>query len=321
MLSGLQRDITDMPHAEIEDAGMANLVPGPRARDYSVVAKAIAFITEYSIQQPTLDEIASHVGLSSYHFQRLFTRWAGISPKAFLQTLTVDHARHLLRQSASVLDTAYEVGLSGPGRLHDLFISYEAMTPGDYKAGGAGLEMTYGFHDSPFGVCLLVATERGLAGIAFADDHEPAGTIEPCACPEGRAAALADMRSRWPRAGFTEDSAQTAPYAATIFGSDGAAAPGKLDLVLIGTEFDVSVWRTLMRIPKGFATTYSDIARQIGNPGAARAVGSAVGRNPISFVVPCHRVLRKSGELGGYHWGLARKQAIIGWEAAPASAA
>ena len=321
MLSELQQRDGSAPLTDAGSGGLSNLEPGARACDYSVVAKAIAFITEYSTQQPTLDEIASHVGLSAYHFQRLFTRWAGLSPKAFLQTLTVDHARHLLRQSASVLDTAYEVGLSGPGRLHDLFVSYEAMTPGDFKAGGAGLELAYGFHDSPFGVCLLVATERGLAGIAFADDHEPAGTLEPCTCPEGRAAALADMKSRWPRASFNEDSSATAPYARAVFGADSEEGPGKLDLVLIGTEFDVSVWRTLMRIPKGFATTYSDIARHIGNPKAARAVGSAVGRNPISFVVPCHRVLRKSGALGGYHWGLARKQAIIGWEASPANGA
>ncbi len=317
MLGELHQDHMATLSTDSEVAGSPTAAPEVRARDYSVVAKAIAFITEYSTQQPTLDEIASHVGLSYFHFQRLFTRWAGISPKAFLQTLTVDHARHLLRQSESVLDTAYEVGLSGPGRLHDLFVSYEAMTPGDYKTGGAGLELTYGFHDSPFGICLLVVTERGLAGIAFADDHEPAGSQTPCTCPEGRAAALADMKSRWPRARFSEDASVTASYVGTIFGGDGVATPRKLDVVLIGTEFDVSVWRTLMCIPKGFATTYSDIARHIGNPKAARAVGSAVGRNPISFVVPCHRVLRKSGTLGGYHWGLARKQAIIGWEASP----
>jgi AraC family transcriptional regulator of adaptative response/methylated-DNA-[protein]-cysteine methyltransferase len=285
-----------------------------------VVAKAIAFITEHSTEQPGLEEIARHVGLSAFHFQRLFTRWAGISPKAFLQTLTVEHARHLLRQSASVLDTAYEVGLSGPGRLHDLFVSYEAMSPGDYKSGGRGLAMRYGYHDSPFGVCLAMVTERGLAGLAFADDHEPEGLAGHCTCERGRAAALADMAGRWPNAKFIEDPAATAPHIAAIFSGEGAQTPRKLDVVLIGTEFDVSVWRTLMRIPRGFATTYSDIARHIGRPGAARAVGSAVGRNPVSFVVPCHRVLRKSGALGGYHWGLARKQAIIGWEAAAAAA-
>ena len=319
MLGELRQNDMGAVSTNGENSGPRLAEPGAWTRDYSVVAKAIAFITEYSTQQPTLDDIAGHVGLSAYHFQRLFTRWAGISPKAFLQTLTVDHARHLLRQSASVLDAAYEVGLSGPGRLHDLFVSYEAMSPGDYKTGGAGLDLTYGFHDSPFGVCLLVVTERGLAGIAFADDHEPAGSQAPCSCPQGRAAALADMTSRWPRARFSEDASVTAPFVGAVFGGDDAAVPRKLDVVLIGTEFDVSVWRTLMRIPKGFATTYSDIARHIGNPKAARAVGSAVGRNPVSFVVPCHRVLRKSGALGGYHWGLARKQAIIGWEASPAS--
>ena len=277
------------------------------ARDYAVVASAVAYLTENARDQPSLDEVAAEVGLSPYHFQRLFTRWAGISPKAFLAAVTLEHARHLLRQSASVLDTTYEVGLSGPGRLHDLFVSYEAMSPGAYKSGGAGLELSYGFHDSPFGVCLVVATSRGLAGLAWADSHDA----------EERARALEDMTGRWPKARFYEAPAETAPYLANIFGRGGKGGRRSVNLVFIGTEFDVKVWRTLLKIPPGSATTYSDIARHIGNPKAARAVGGAVGRNPVSFVVPCHRVLRASGEWGGYHWGLARKQAIIGWEAAP----
>jgi len=316
MLGRLSGPECDMAGPVLGRAHAGPAAAGSGARDYAIVAEAVAFITEHSTRQPSLAEVANHVGLSPFHFHRLFTRWAGITPKAFLQTLTVDHARHLLRESASVLDTAYEVGLSGPGRLHDLFVSYEAMTPGDYKAGGAGLGMTYGFHDSPFGICLAVVTGRGLAGLAFADDHEPPEAAVRSGCAQGREAALADMKRRWPRASFTADPAVTAPQVAAIFGG-GSGSPGRLDVVLIGTAFDVSVWRTLMRIPRGFATTYSDIARHLGRPGAARAVGSAVGRNPVSFVVPCHRVLRKSGELGGYHWGLARKQAIIGWEAAP----
>lgn len=293
--------------------------PSEGASNYSVVAKAIAYITEHSTEQPLLEDVAAHVGLSPFHFQRLFTRWAGISPKAFLQALTLDHARYLLRNSTSVLDTAYEVGLSGPSRLHDLFVSYEAMSPGDYKSGGAGLEMAYGFHDSPFGVCVAIATDRGLAGLAFADDHEPAGLVGSCTCPEGRAAALADMMARWPNATFREDPAVTAPHINTIFGTE--AGRRNLNVVFIGTEFDISVWRTLLKIPQGLATTYSDIARHLGNPKAARAVGGAVGRNPVAFVVPCHRVLPKSGKFGGYHWGMVRKQAIIGWEAAPPAAA
>lgn len=292
--------------------------PGQGVRDYGLVSKAIAYLTEHARSQPGLDEVAAHVGLSPYHFQRLFTRWAGISPKAFLQAITLEHARHLLRNRASVLDATYEVGLSGPGRLHDLFVTYEAMSPGAYKSGGAGLEMAYGFHDSPFGVCLAVATDRGLAGLAFADEHEPPGS-PPCRCAAGREAALADMTSRWPNARFRQDAAATAPMVAAIFGrGEGDGARRSLNVVFIGTRFDVDVWRTLLRIPPGSASTYSDVARHVGSPGAARAVGSAVGRNPVAFVVPCHRVLRTSGELGGYHWGLVRKQAILGWEAAPA---
>ena len=320
MLSTMQQG-SEIPSPGHGGDGRKLILPGEGARDYGVVARAIAYITEHSTGQPSLDEIASHVGLSPFHFQRLFTRWAGISPKAFLQALTVDHARHLLRASASVLDTAYEVGLSGPGRLHDLFVSYEAMSPGAYKSGGDGLEMAYGYHDSPFGACLAIATDRGLAGLAFADEHEPPSWGGPCTCPQGRAAALADMKGRWPKARFREDPSVTAPHIRSIFGTGGAGGRHALNIVFIGTEFDVSVWRTLLRIPPGFATTYSDIARYLGRPGAARAVGSAVGRNPIAFLVPCHRVLRKSGALGGYHWGIARKQAIIGWEAVPAPGA
>ncbi|VAW15447.1 ADA regulatory protein / Methylated-DNA--protein-cysteine methyltransferase [hydrothermal vent metagenome] len=286
------------------------------ARDYALVARAVAYLTENAREQPGLDDVAAHVGLSRYHFQRLFTRWAGISPKAFVQALTLEHARYMLRDSASVLDAAYEVGLSGPGRLHDLFVTFEAMSPGAYKSGGAGLEMTYGFHDSPFGMCLAIVTKRGLAGLAFADEHEAPGQDGPCICPQGRLAALADMKGRWPNARFFEDPGATSPHVQAIFGR-GDAGRRDLNIVFIGTDFDISVWRTLMKIPQGAATTYSDIARHLGNPKAARAVGSAVGRNPISFLVPCHRVLRKSGHLGGYHWGLARKQVIIGWEAAP----
>jgi AraC family transcriptional regulator of adaptative response/methylated-DNA-[protein]-cysteine methyltransferase len=232
----------------------------------------------------------------------LFRRWCGLTPKAFLHAITLDNAKALLADAASVLDAAYEVGLSGPGRLHDLFVTHEAMTPGDYKAGGAGLALRFGFHPSPFGETILVATERGLAGLGFVDG-------------EDRAAALADMRRRWPKADYIEDAAATAPLARRIFDPKTWAADRPLRVVLIGTDFEVRVWQTLLRIPLGKATTYSDIACRLGKASASRAVGAAVGKNPISFVVPCHRVLGRSGALTGYHWGLTRKQAILGWEA------
>jgi AraC family transcriptional regulator of adaptative response/methylated-DNA-[protein]-cysteine methyltransferase len=229
-------------------------------------------------------------------------RWAGLSPKAFVQALTIDHARRLLRDSASVLDAAHEVGLSGPGRLHDLFVTHEGMSPGTYKAGGKGLTIRYGFHDCPFGKALLMTTDQGVCGLAFADPGE-------------ERASLQDMQSRWAEAEYVEDGASTAPHISRIFDPRRWNADRPLRIVFIGTEFETRVWQTLLKVPLGSATTYSDIAAHVGRPKASRAVGSAVGRNPISFVVPCHRVLGKSGSLCGYHWGLTRKQAILGWEA------
>ena len=277
------------------------------ARDYDMVRRNLDFLRENWREQPSLDELAAQNGISAAHLQRLFTRWAGLSPKAFLQALTIDHARKLLRDSASVLDTAYEVGLSGPGRLHDLFITHEGMPPGVYKARGRGLTIKYGFHDCPFGRALIMVTEMGLCGLAFAD----AG---------GERAALDDMMRRWPEADYAENAAATAPYAKRIFNTERWSADQPLRIVFIGTEFETRVWQTLLRIPLGKATTYSDIASHLGKPSASRAVGTAVGKNPISFVVPCHRVLGKSGSLCGYHWGLTRKQAILGWEAGVSAA-
>lgn len=279
--------------------------PEEAGADYDRVRAALAFMTRNWKRQPSLDEIAAHLGVSASHFHHLFRRWAGLTPKAFLQAITLDHARALLRDSASVLDTAYEVGLSGPSRLHDLFVTHEAMSPGEWKAGGAGLEMAVGFHASPFGEAIIVATARGLAGIGFVDDGN-------------RAAALGDMRARWPGATFVDKPELTGPLATRAFDSASWRPDAPLRVVLIGTDFEVRVWETLLRIPLGRATTYSDIASCIGRPKAARAVGAAVGRNPISFVVPCHRVLGRSGALTGYHWGLTRKQAILGWEAGKA---
>ncbi|MEC9368676.1 MAG: bifunctional helix-turn-helix domain-containing protein/methylated-DNA--[protein]-cysteine S-methyltransferase [Pseudomonadota bacterium] len=278
-----------------------------RQRDYDRVREAIAFVSGHWRSQPTLEEIAAHVGLSPAHFQRLFTRWAGISPKEFLQAITVDHARDMLRGSASILDTSFEVGLSGPGRLHDLFVDHEAMTPGEFKRRGEGLDIVWGFHDSPFGDALVMCTPRGVAGLAFADEG-------------GREAAFDDIAGRGPGARLREAPDVTARAASRVFDPARWRTDDPLKVVLIGTDFEIRVWKELLKVPMGRAVTYGDLAAKVCSPAAARAVGTAVGRNPISFVVPCHRVLRKGGGLGGYHWGVTRKQAIIGWESARAAA-
>ena len=276
-------------------------------RDYDSVRRAIAFISEHWRAQPTIESMADAAGVTPDELHHLFRRWAGLTPKAFLQALTLDSARNLLRDSASVLDASYEVGLSGPGRLHDLFVTHVAMSPGEWKTGGEGLTVYYGFHPALFGTALVMATDRGLCGLAFADPGE-------------EKAAIADMRGRWPRANYVEDSARTAPLCARIFDKKLWREDRPLRVVLIGTDFEVRVWETLLRIPMGRATTYSDIANTIGRPKAPRAVGAAVGKNPISFVVPCHRVIGKSGELTGYHWGITRKRAMLGWEAGTVAA-
>ena len=281
---------------------------GP-VRDYELVRRAIVFLSETWAEQPDLERLGQHLGLSAGHVQKLFTRWCGLSPKEFVQAITIDHARQLLDGSAnvlarSVLEAAHEVGLSGGSRLHDLFVTQEAMTPGDFKRRGAGLEIAYGWHETPFGEAVLLATERGVAGLAFV--NEDAG--------EGRREALGDMTRRWPAAHYVEAPERTAPHVASIFGAADQRPDQPVRLVLIGTDFEVRVWQTLLHVPMGRAVSYADIARHLGSPAASRAVGSAVGRNPISFVVPCHRVLRGDGSLGGYHWGLTRKRALIGWE-------
>jgi len=278
------------------------------AADYNVVRRAIGHIRGHWREQPDIEAIAEAAGVTSTELHHLFRRWAGLTPKAFLQALTLDGARQLLRDSASVLDATYEVGLSGPGRLHDLFVTHEAMSPGEWKAGGEGLTLHYGFHPSPFGIALLMATERGLAGLALADAGK-------------ERAALADMKSRWPKANYVEDFVRTAPLARRIFDSSQWRPDQPLRVILIGTDWEVRVWETLLKIPMGRLTTYSTIAGKVGTPGAARAVGAAVGKNPICFVVPCHRVVGKSGELTGYHWGLTRKRAMLGWEAGQVAAA
>src|SRR6201993_5044433 len=278
------------------------------AADYAVVRRAIAFLSEHWRAQPEIDAVAAAAGVSASDLHRLFRRWAGITPKAFLQALTLDHARRLLRDSASVLDTTFEVGLSGPGRLHDLFVTHEAMSPGEWKSGGEGLSVAYGFHPSTFGSALVMTTERGLAGLAFADPGE-------------EEAALDDMRGRWPKARYDEDKDRPGAIARRIFDPTLWRPERPLRVVLIGTDFEVRVWETLLGIPMGRATTYSNVAAKLGRPKAARAVGAAVGKNPVSFVVPCHRVMGKSGDLTGYHWGITRKRAMLGWEAGRVEAA
>ncbi len=283
----------------------APIAPGEAsapADDYAVVRKAIAFISEGWRDQPSLDEIADAAGLPPAALQRLFTRWAGLTPKTFLQAVTLDRARRLLAADASLLDTSYELGLSGPGRLHDLFVTHEAMSPGAYKARGEGLNIAWGFHPSPFGDALVMASGHGLVGLAFAE--------EGC-----RAAVLADMQGRWPQAAYVEDGAATAALAARVFDPGRWRADQPLRVVMIGTDFEIRVWEALLRVPFAGATSYGRLAAGIGRPTAARAVGAAVGRNPISFVVPCHRVVGGGGAITGYRWGLTRKRAMLGWEA------
>lgn len=274
----------------------------PTGADYEIVRAVIEKISLDYRDQPSLDALAAEIGDTPTGLQKLFTRWAGLSPKSFLQAVTLDHARRLLDEGTPLLETAYEVGMSGPGRLHDLFVTHEAMSPGDYKSRGAGLTISYGWHVSPFGIALVMATDRGLAGVAFCD-------------PGGERAALDDMCSRWPNARFVEDAGATASYAARIFDPQRWRGEEPLRVVLIGTDFQVRVWEALLRIPMGRAKSYSAIAAEIGAPKASRAVGAAIGANPLSFVVPCHRAVGKSGALTGYHWGLTRKRAMLGWEA------
>lgn len=263
---------------------------------YDVIARAIKVIGDTRKSHPTLEEIADQVGLSPSHFQRVFSQWAGVSPKRYQQYLTLNHAKDMLANHATVFATTEEVGLSSSSRLHDLFLTWEAMTPGEYAQRGAGLTIRYAWQDSPYGEMLVMVTDRGICGMAFSAEM-------------GRDVSLEDMTSRWPNATYIED-----PVAVTDIAGDLVSGPTKLHL--IGAPFQIKVWEALLAIPTGSVTTYGDIAAKIGNPKAVRAVGTAVGRNPISWLVPCHRALRKSGELGGYHWGLMVKRAMLAREAA-----
>jgi AraC family transcriptional regulator of adaptative response/methylated-DNA-[protein]-cysteine methyltransferase len=275
----------------------------PRTEDYSRIERAIFFLEENYRRQPELREVAESVHLSEFHFQRLFRRWAGISPKRFVQFLTLEYAKKLLDQSHSVLDATYDAGLSSPGRLHDLFVNIEAMTPGEFKAKGAGLGISYGFHPSPFGECLLAVTEKGICGLGFIGKG-------------GRAGTLRDFQRRWPEARMEMNSRLTQPYVSRIFGGPRGNGDRPLTLVLRGTNFQIRVWEALLKIPLGSVTCYEDLASSLGRARAARAVGGAIGQNPIAFLIPCHRVIRKVGVIGDYHWGAARKKAMLAWEAA-----
>jgi len=267
---------------------------------YAVIARALRLIDEAG-PGLTLDGLADKMGMSPAHFQRVFSQWVGVSPKRYQQYLTLDHARRLLADRFTVLDTALSTGLSGGGRLHDLFLTWEAMSPGDYARGGAGLTIYWGWFESPFGAALVMGTAKGICGIGFAAETGAEATME-------------DLVARWPRADFVEDPMRLRPWALSAFGMspDQTETP----IYLIGAPFQIKVWEALLRIPTGHVTTYGEIAGAIGHPAAVRAVGTAVGRNPISFVIPCHRALRKSGGLGGYHWGLPVKRAMLAWEAA-----
>ena len=267
---------------------------------YGVIARALTLIDEAG-PGLTLETLADRMGMSPAHFQRVFSQWVGVSPKRYQQYLTLDHARQLLADRFTVLDTALTAGLSGGGRLHDLFLTWEAMSPGDYAKGGAGLTIHWGWFDSPFGQALVMGTDRGICGIGFAAET-------------GADATMADLVSRWPRASFVEHPDLLHPFAVQAFGQSPDRT--KTPIHLIGAPFQIKVWEALLRIPSGHVTTYGEIAGAIGHPAAVRAVGTAVGRNPISFVIPCHRALRKSGALGGYHWGLPVKRAMLAWESA-----
>ena len=273
--------------------------PAAGEDDASRVERALDWLSRNFERQPSLAEAAGRAGLSEYHFQRLFRRQVGLSPKKYVQFLTLERAKKVLAQSRSVLDAAYDAGLSGPGRLHDLFVNVEAMTPGEYKHRGRGLTIRYGAHPSPFGQCLILRTARGVCGLAFA-------------APERRDEALAELACGFEAAAFIEDSRATAGVARTVF--DAAAGGDGIGLHLRGTPFQIKVWRALLAIPPGCVASYGDLARRIGMPGASRAAGTAVASNPVAWIIPCHRVIRASGVLGEYRWGRGRKLAMLSVE-------
>jgi AraC family transcriptional regulator of adaptative response/methylated-DNA-[protein]-cysteine methyltransferase len=271
--------------------------------DYDQIEKAIRYLEENFQDQPSLDEVAQHVNMSRYHFQRLFRSWVGISPKRFLQFLTLEYAKNLLEESCSVLDATYEAGLSSPSRMHDLFVTIDAVTPGEFRNQGAGLRIWYGIHPSPFGKCLLAATDRGICDLSFVTSA-------------GQDVCVADLHRRWKDAAVKNNAQRTQPLFDLIFPPAPHGTKRSVTLFLRGTNFQVKVWEALLRIPPGFVCSYEDIARYIRKPSATRAVGNAVANNPVSYIIPCHRVIRKIGIAGNYRWSPTRKKAMLGWEAA-----
>ncbi|MFM5847459.1 bifunctional transcriptional activator/DNA repair enzyme AdaA [Aeromonas veronii] len=270
--------------------------------DYARIADAIRFIASQVERQPTLDEIAAHVHLSPFHFQRLFSRWAGVTPKRYLQVLTLERAKALLQESRPLLEVADTLGLSSGSRLYDHFVQLEAVTPGEYKQRGAGLVIDHGVHDTPFGQAFVALTPRGVCNFSFLDDKAPE-------------APLATLAHSWPEAELREAPSRTQNVINTMF--DGSKAPDRpISLHVSGTNFQISVWRALLQIPPAKVVSYTQVASAVGNPKAARAVGLAVGANPVALMIPCHRVIQQNGKLGSYHWGKTRKQAIHAWEAA-----
>lgn len=274
-------------------------------QDYQRIENAITFIEKNFKRQPTLEEVAASVHLSEHHFQRLFSRWVGISPKRFLQYLTKEYAKKLLQKSSNLLDVTFEAGLSSPGRLHELFVTCEAMTPGEYKSAGEGLVISYGFHPTLFGECMLATTERGICALHFVKKN--------------RKQTLARLRKKWPLAQLQYAPERTAPLVARIFYPARKKAPTPLHLLVNGTNFQLKVWEALLKIPSGARVSYADVARYLGVPQAARAVGNAIADNPITYLIPCHRVVRKAGEPGEYSGGTTRKKALLAWEAAKAN--
>lgn len=277
--------------------------PSQQTEDYKRIEKAIQFIEANFKSRPTLDRIAGSVHLSKYHFDRLFKRWAGISPIQFLQYLTLDDIKQRLAESKSLLETSLDAGLSGPGRLHDLFVNFEAMTPGDFKKQGVGLQIAYGFCDSPFGECLLASTHRGICYLGFVASGKQSETF-------------AQLRDTWPGSTFIESPATACPIVNDIFRIDRRKRSQPFNLQIRGTNFQIQVWKALLRIPNGCVVSYQDIAAYIGHPKSFRAVGNAVAINPVAYLIPCHRVIAKSGKIHQYRWGTARKMALIGWESA-----
>jgi AraC family transcriptional regulator of adaptative response/methylated-DNA-[protein]-cysteine methyltransferase len=274
--------------------------------DAQRVERAIRFLEEHWRRQPSLEETATAVGLSPYHFQRLFRRWAGVSPKRFVQYLTLDHARAALAEGRSVLETAYDAGLSSASRLHDLFVTFEAVTPGEFKVRGECVAVESGFANTPFGEAFLAQTIRGVCGLVFVDRG-------------GRDVVVDEFRQRWPRASLRRNDAAIHATASRVFATREGHLPLSLDVR--GTNFQIKVWEALLRIPAGALASYADIASAIGQPTAQRAVASAVARNPVAYLIPCHRVIRSSGVFGAYRWGTAKKKALVGWEAAQREAA